>query len=194
MTAWSSRRARRSSTEPIPPDADEKAVNSFKSAAVRKNSGTEAVDKEINFRNGKVGQPLAAAPLYGCRIPLAGKGCARDCARRRVSERNRRKAALGAEITQEGETGEAPPVVDEARAVSRKAPVFRTSCARKTVRPATYFFTIEILSFQNFYKVLKTGSAGRKFFDTLSAAVRKDSGTFPGKRDSGGLLRQQIPR
>ena len=31
------------------------------------------------------------------------EGCARDCARRRVSERNRRKAAaLGAEITQEG--------------------------------------------------------------------------------------------
>ena len=32
-----------------------------------------------------------------------------------------------------------------------------------------YFFVIEILSFQNFYKVLKTCSAGRKdFFDTLS--------------------------
>ena len=31
---------------------------------------------------------------------------------------------------------------------------------------------IEILSFQNFYKVLKTGSAGRKdFFDTLSQAL-----------------------
>ena len=30
---------------------------------------------------------------------------------------------------------------------------------------------IEILSFQNFYKVLKTGSAGRKdFFDTLKEA------------------------
>ena len=29
----------------------------------------------------------------------------RDYARRRVSERNRRKAALSAEITQEGETG-----------------------------------------------------------------------------------------
>ncbi len=28
--------------------------------------------------------------------------CARDCARRRVSERNRRKAALSTEITQEG--------------------------------------------------------------------------------------------
>ena len=48
------------------------------------------------------------------RIPLAGKGCVRDCARRRVSERNRRKAALSAEITQEGETGDAPPVADEA--------------------------------------------------------------------------------
>ncbi len=31
---------------------------------------------------------------------------------------------------------------------------------------------IEILSFQNFYKVLKTGSAGRKdFFDTLKGAA-----------------------
>ena len=36
--------------------------------------------------------------------------CVRDYARRRVSERNRRKAALSAEITQEGETGEAPPM------------------------------------------------------------------------------------
>ena len=36
------------------------------------------------------------------RIPLAGKGCVRDCARRRVSERNRRKAALSAEITPKG--------------------------------------------------------------------------------------------
>ena len=35
---------------------------------------------------------------------------------------------------------------------------------------------IEILSFQNFYKVLKTGSAGRKdFFDTLRGeAVDKE--------------------
>ncbi|WP_418728550.1 hypothetical protein, partial [Dysosmobacter sp.] len=84
----------------------------------------------------------------------------------RVSERNRRKAALSAEITQEGETGEAPPVADEARAVSRKTPVFRASCARKTVRSATCFFAIEIISFQNFYKALKTGSAGRKDFST----------------------------
>ena len=53
------------------------------------------------LRDGKVGQPLAAMPLYGCCIPLAGEGCARDYARRRVSERNRRKAALSAEITQE---------------------------------------------------------------------------------------------
>ena len=53
------------------------------------------------MRDGRVGQPLAAVPLYGCRIPLAGKGCVRDYARRRVSERNRRKAALSAEITQE---------------------------------------------------------------------------------------------
>ena len=82
----------------IPPDADEKAVNSFKSAAVRENSGTQRVEKEINFRNGKVGQPLAAAPLYGCRIPLAGEGCARK--------------------TQEGETGEVPPM--EISATERK--------------------------------------------------------------------------
>ena len=39
--------------------------------------------------------------------------CVRDYARRRVSERNRRKAALSAEITQEGETGEVPPVADK---------------------------------------------------------------------------------
>ena len=63
-------------------------------------------------------------PLYGCCIPLAGEGCARDCARRRVSERNRRKAALGAEITQEGETGEAPPVADEASLFRGWPPVF----------------------------------------------------------------------
>ena len=89
-------------------------------------------------------------------------------------ERNRRKAALGAEITQEGETGEAPPVADEARAVSRKTPVFRASCARKTVRSATYFFAIKILSFQNFYEVLKTCSEGRKdFFDTLEPAAKR---------------------
>ena len=76
------------------------------------------------FRNGKVGQPLAAVLLYGCRIPLAGEGCARDYARRRVSERNRRKAALSAEITQEGETGEAPPVADEASLFRGWPPVF----------------------------------------------------------------------
>ena len=98
----------------------------------------------------------------------------RDYARRRVSEHNRRKAALSAEITQEGETGEAPPVADEARAVSRKAPGFRASCARKPVRSATYFFTIKILSFQNFYEVLKTCSAGRKdFFDTLEPTAKR---------------------
>ena len=37
---------------------------------------------------------LAALPLYGCCIPLAGKGCVRDYARRRVSERNRRRRLL----------------------------------------------------------------------------------------------------
>ena len=76
------------------------------------------------FRNGKVGQPLAAPPLYGCRIPLAGEGGARDYARRRVSERNRRKAALSAEMTQEGETGEAPPVADEASLFRGRLPFF----------------------------------------------------------------------
>ena len=45
-----------------------------------------------------------------------------DCARRRVSERNRRKAALSAEITQEGETGEAPPVADEASLLRGRLP------------------------------------------------------------------------
>ena len=59
-----------------------------------------SIEHEI-FRNGKAGQPLAAVPLYGCRIPLAGKACARDYARRRVSERSRRKAALSAEMAQE---------------------------------------------------------------------------------------------
>ena len=40
---------------------------------------------------------------------------------------------------------------------------------------------IEILSFQNFYKVLKTGSAGRKdFFDTLSPCVHSTQGLFDG--------------
>ena len=61
--------------------------------------------------------------------------------------------------------------------VSRKAPVFRASCARKTIRLATYFFVIEILSFQNFYKVLKTCSAGRKgFFDTLLSPFAVETG------------------
>ena len=42
---------------------------------------------------------------------------------------------------------------------------------------------IEIISFQNFYKVLKTCSAGRKdFFDTLSL------------RDSDALMRVAVPR
>ena len=62
----------------------------------------------------RVGQPSAALSRCGCCMPLAGEGGVRDCARRRVSERNRRKAALSAEITQEGETGDAPPVADEA--------------------------------------------------------------------------------
>ena len=62
----------------------------------------------------RVGQPSAALPRCGCCMPLAGEGGVRACARRRVSERNRRKAALSAEITQEGETGDAPPVADEA--------------------------------------------------------------------------------
>ena len=36
---------------------------------------------------------------------------------------------------------------------------------------------IEILSFQNFYKVLKTGSARRKdFFDTLKAPLLSERG------------------
>ena len=50
----------------------------------------------------RVGQPSAALSRCGCCIPLAGEGGVRDCARRSVSERNRRKAALSAEITQEG--------------------------------------------------------------------------------------------
>ena len=44
--------------------------------------------------------------------------------------------------------------------------VFRAQDARKTVRSATYFFAIEILSFQDFYKVLKTSSGGEKAFST----------------------------
>ena len=46
----------------------------------------------------------------------------------------------------------------------------KEGCARET---------IGILSFQNFYKVLKTGSAGRKnFFDTLRSLRTMYAGTF----------------
>ena len=38
---------------------------------------------------------------------------------------------------------------------------------------------IEILSFQNFYKVLKTGSAGRKhIFDKLSGGIKRSLRSF----------------
>ena len=107
-------------------------------------------------------------PLYGCCIPLAGEGCARDDARRRVSERNRRKAALSAEITQEGIH----------RRLRPKQRILRIRCFGTFLETSSldpppaalrlFPCAIEILSFQNFYKVLKTCSARRKdFFDTL---------------------------
>ena len=76
-------------------------VEPFRRKRAKKNGpfgAVETVDKVVNLRDGKVGQPLAALPLYGCCIPLAGKGCARE--------------------TQEGETGDAPPV--EISATERK--------------------------------------------------------------------------
>ncbi len=56
-------------------------VEPFRRKRAKKNGpfgAVETVDKVVNLRDGKVGQPLAAPPLYGCRIPLAGEGCARE--------------------------------------------------------------------------------------------------------------------
>ena len=124
--------------------------------------------KQRILRGGKVGQPSAALPLYGCCIPLAGEGCARDDARRRVSERSRRKAALGAETTQDGIHRRLKP-----NSESCVSAVWEPSSKQPSPDPPPaalrpFPCAIEILSFQNFYKVLKTCSAGRKdFFDTL---------------------------
>ena len=56
-------------------------VEPFRRKRAKKNGpfgAVETVDKVVNLRDGKVGQPLAAPPLYGCCIPLAGEGCARE--------------------------------------------------------------------------------------------------------------------
>ena len=95
--------------------------------------------------------------------------CARDDARRRVSERNRRKAALSAEITQEGIHRRLKPngesCVSAVCEPSSKQPSLDPPPAALRLFPCA----IKILSFQNFYKVLKTCSTGRKdFFDTLT--------------------------
>ena len=59
----------------------------------------------------------------------------RDCARRRVSERNRRKAALSAEITQEGETGWSDGVFT---LHAGRKDFFDTLTRRKSARDGTY--------------------------------------------------------
>ena len=64
----------------------------------------------------------------------------RDYARRRVSERNRRKAALSAEITQEGETGEAPPVADEASLFRGRLPISGYKVSADWLEPTVYPF------------------------------------------------------
>ena len=55
-------------------------------------------------------------------------------------ERNRRKAALGAEITQEGETGEAPPVVDEASLFRGRLPISGCAVSADWLEPTVYPF------------------------------------------------------
>ena len=51
--------------------------------------------------------------------------------------------------------------------------VIKNKTVDKTVNPRRVSCAIEILSFQNFYKVLKTCSAGRKyFFDTLKRRAK----------------------
>ena len=86
----------------------------------------------------RVGQPSAALSRCGCCMPLAGEGGVRDCARRRVSERNRRKAALSAEITQEGETGDAPPVADEASMFRGRPPNSEYAVSAVWLGPTVY--------------------------------------------------------
>ena len=100
----------------------------------------------------RVGQPSAALSRCGCCMPLAGEGGVRACARRRVSERNRRKAALSAEITQEGETGDAPPVADEASMFRGRPPNSEYAVSAVWLGPTVYSRSMR----------------GRKdFFDTL---------------------------
>ena len=87
----------------------------------------------------------------------------------RDAERNRRKAALSAEITQEGIHRRLKP-----NSESCVSAVWKPSSKQPSLDPppaALRLFpcAIKILNFQNFYKVLKTCSTGRKdFFDTLT--------------------------
>ena len=64
--------------------------------------------------------------------------CVRDYARRRVSERNRRKAALSAEITQEGETGDAPPAADTASLFRGRPPNSEYTVSAVWLGPTVY--------------------------------------------------------
>ena len=52
----------------------------------------------------EIGQPSGALLPYGCRIPLAGEGCARE--------------------PQGGETGEVPPVADKTSLFRGRPPIF----------------------------------------------------------------------
>ena len=76
-----------------------------------------------------MGQPLAVVPLYGCRIPLAGKECAQE--------------------TQEGEIGEAPPGRIK-RACFEETARLAAHQGRESFRRDGVFRAIEINSFQNF--------------------------------------------
>ena len=107
-------------------------------------------------------------PLYGCCIPLAGERCARDYARRRISERSRRKAALSAEITQEGIHRRLRPNSGYCVSAVWEPSSKQARLIRHRRRFAYFPALLKSLVFRTFIKVLKTCSARRKdFFDTL---------------------------
>ena len=96
--------------------------------------------------------------------------CVRDYARRRVSERNRRKAALSAEITQEGETGDAPPVADEASMFRGRPPNSEYAVSAVWLGPTVYSRSMR----------------GRKdFFDPLRPRFSRAKHTETGWADGG---------
>ena len=118
----------------------------------------------------------------------------------------RPQARFGAQPPQSGGTWrgdnprrDAPSRHYDLRPLCRKSCRFLETASLLLPLAALRLFpcVIEILSFQNFYEVLKTGSAGRKdFFDTLRNAPAF-AGAFPFRkkvrRDSGFGLADAAP-